>query len=327
MSTERRGTEFFVGLFLILGFSVIAIMVVKFGGMGRGLTKYYQITVEFPNASGLVRNADVLLVGARIGHVEGTPYLLVKDGFSVGVKLNIREDVKLPRDAIFVVNQSGLLGDCFIDVLPPGRIDAENLIQPGESVVGRNKPGLDALQQEGSAVLEKLQEELDEIKRVTVSINENLLSKQNLDNLSATFENLKTTSANLSQSSKQLDGIFDKVDGGVDSAKKTLETIDHAAGDLRTAMGDFKRVAESTNRTLDSAKTLVDTGNRIVKKAERGEGAVGVLLSDEETAANLKAFATNLRRYGPVFYKDRAEEDGATSSRRPPSRAIVPHKR
>jgi hypothetical protein len=51
---------------------------------------------------------------------------------------------------------------------------------------------------------------------------------------------------------------------------------------------------------------LLDTGNRVLKKAERGEGALGLLLTDKETADNLKSFATNLRRSGPVFYKDRA---------------------
>jgi phospholipid/cholesterol/gamma-HCH transport system substrate-binding protein len=81
MSTERKYTEVYVGLFLLLGFAVIAAMVVKFGRLGQGLTKFYEITVEFPNASGLVKNADVLLAGARIGYIVEPPYLLVKDGF------------------------------------------------------------------------------------------------------------------------------------------------------------------------------------------------------------------------------------------------------
>jgi phospholipid/cholesterol/gamma-HCH transport system substrate-binding protein len=74
MSTERKGTELFVGLFLIIGFSVIAVMVVMFGRFGESLTKFYEITVEFPNASGLIKGADVLLAGRRIGHVAEAPF-------------------------------------------------------------------------------------------------------------------------------------------------------------------------------------------------------------------------------------------------------------
>ena len=123
-------------------------------------------------------------------------------------------------------------------------------------------------------------------------------------------------SANLSESSKKLDGILAKGDSAVDSAKKTMETVDKAAADLRTAMSDFKRVSQNANNTLDSAKSMMDTGNRVLKKAEKGEGALGMLLSDRETAENLKAFASNLRRSGPVFYKDRQAKPTPAPRRR-----------
>ena len=316
MSTERKGTELFVGLFLVIGFAVIAAMVVMFGRVGRGFTRHYDITVEFPNASGLVKGADVLLAGARIGSVAEAPFLLVKDGFSVGVKLNINEKVKIPRDATIVVNQSGLLGDCYVDVLPPDRIDPNNVIEPNEHFMGRNKPGLDVLQAKGADVLEKLASELDEIESLTKNLNQNLVSAQNTKNLSETFEHLKTMSANLTESSKKLDGILAKGDTAVDSAKRTLETVDKAAADLRTAMADFKKVSQNASNTLDSAKSMLDTGNHVLKKAEQGEGALGVLLGDKETAENLKAFAENLRRSGPVFYKDREPKPQPAPKRR-----------
>jgi phospholipid/cholesterol/gamma-HCH transport system substrate-binding protein len=306
MSTERKGTELFVGLFLVIGFGVIAIMVVMFGRVGQSFAKTYEITVEFPNASGLVKGADVLLAGARIGNVAEPPYLLVKDGFSVGVRLKISEKVRIPRDATIVVNQSGLLGDCYVDVLPPERIDPNNVIEKNEHVMGRNKPGLDVLQAKGADVLEKLASELDELEALTRNINQNLVNEQNTKNLQETFAHLKTMSSNLSESSKKLDGILNKGDSAVDSAKRTMDAVDKAAADLRTAMSDFKRVAQNANNTLDSAKNMMETGNRVLKKAEQGGGALGLLLSDKETAENLKAFSENLRRSGPVFYKDRA---------------------
>src|SRR4029434_902419 len=198
----------------------------------------------------------------------------------------ISEKVKIPRDAVMVVNQSGLLGDCYVDVLPPERIDPSNLIQPNEHVIGRNKPGLDVLQAKGADVLEKLASELDELEALTKNINQNLVNEQNTKNLQETFAHLKTMSSNLSESSKKLDGILNKGDSAVDSAKRTMDTVDKAAADLRTAMSDFKRVSQNANNTLDSAKNMLETGNRVLKKAEQGEGALGVLLTDKETAEN-----------------------------------------
>lgn len=306
MSTERKGVEFYVGAFLAVGLIFIAAMLVRFGGVAQGFTEFYTITVEFPNASGLVKDAQVLLAGARIGTVAEAPALLVRDNFGVSVKLKIRQDVHIPRDSTLVVDQSGLLGDCYVDVIPPPQIDRANFIKPDETVQGGTKPGLGALQQQGTVALGKLTETLDELKKMTADLNQNLLNEQNMKTLSETFTNLRNTSENLSTSTKKLDAILDKGDGAVESAKKTFETADKAAADLRTAMTDFKKVAENAGKTMDSARGFVDTGTRVLKKAEQGEGALGLLLTDRETAANLKAFAENLRRSGPVFYKDRA---------------------
>ena len=305
MSTERKGAEFYVGLFLIAGLAFIGAMVVQFGGLGRGLTGHYRITVELPNASGLVKGAKVLLSGANIGYVDDHPYLLLREGYGVGVKLKIRDDVRLPRDSRIVVDQSGLLGDCYVDVLPPPEIDKDNLIQPEETVQGTNKPGLDVLQQKGALVLTQLTGELDQIQQLTKNLNENILGTKNSENLKQTLANLRATSENLSTSTKKLDGILEKGDGAVDAAKKTFESADKAATDLRAAMEDFKRTADTAEKTLGSAKSFVDTGTRVLKKAEQGEGALGLLLTDKQTASNLKAFAENLRKSGPVFYKDR----------------------
>ncbi len=95
MSTERKNVEVFVGLFLLIGFSFIAVMVVTFGRVGQSFRSFYEITVQFPNASGLVKDSDVLLSGARIGHVAEPPRLVGKS-YAVAVKLSIREDIKIP---------------------------------------------------------------------------------------------------------------------------------------------------------------------------------------------------------------------------------------
>ena len=305
ITSEGKGAEVYVGLFLLVGFAFVAVMVVKFGRVGQGLAKYYEVTVEFPNASGLIKGADVLLAGARVGHAADAPFLLVADGYSVGVKLKIREDVKIPRTARFVVNQAGLLGDVYIDVIPPAKLDPNNLVQPGEMITGSQKPGLEDLQKQGGMVLEKLASELDEVQTLTERLNNELLSKENIKTLTETFENLKATSANLSDASKRLDPIFTKADAAVESTRSTMKHADEAAAQLEKAIADFRKVADNADKTLQSARNMVETGTKVLQKAERGDGALGVLLSDRETAENLRALIANMRRSGPVFYKNR----------------------
>src|SRR5258708_34372932 len=127
MSTERKGVEFFVGLFLLLGFGCIAAMVVMFGKAGGGLQHFYLLTVEFPNASGLIKGSDVLLAGAHVGRVAAAP-ALIRDTFRVEARLEISEDVRIPHGATFLVGSSGLLGDRYFDVQLPPTFDAANTL-------------------------------------------------------------------------------------------------------------------------------------------------------------------------------------------------------
>jgi len=298
MSTERRGVEFFVGLFLLIGFAMVAALVVTFGRAGRGLEKFYPIRVRFPNASGLAKGADVLLSGAEIGITDKAPKL-VGDNYEVEVELSIRESVHIPRSATFQIRSNGMLGDSYIDVVVPPNFDPKDFAQPGELITGQRTGGLDELTSKGSQmmdtmnteILRKLSGELDEIKTATTSLNEQLLNKKNLGNLEDTLVNLKSATEEFSKASRDLDLVVSKTQETVDAAKGTMKTVDGAAGELKLALGDYRKVA-------DSARGLLN-------KASAGEGTLGMLISDKQTADNLKALVANMRRSGVVFYKDR----------------------
>jgi len=312
MSTERKGVEFFVGLFLLIGLGVVAGLVVTFGRAGQGLENFYAIRVRFPNASGLVKNADVLLSGARIGMTKSAP-TLVGQNYEVEVELSIRETVRIPRKAQFQIRSNGMLGDSYVDVIVPPNFEPNDFAEPGELITGKRTGGLDELTTKGSQmidmlnteILRKLSDELDEIKQATASINQQLLSKQNLNNLQDTLANLKSATADFSKASKDLDLVVTKSQEAVDSAKLTLKTVDGAAGDLRLGIGDFRKVADSAHSLLN--------------KANAGDGTLGMLLADKQTAENLRVLIANLRRSGVLFYKDRpaaVAESGPTPTPR-----------
>src|SRR5436190_17162390 len=117
-----RTLELKVGVFVAIGLAVIGGFVVKFGRLGEGFKTYYDLTVRFKDASGLLKGSDVLLSGARIGRVGGGPRLL-QEGEGVAVPLRIYDYVKIPQKSQFTVGSTGLLGDRFVNVItPPGPV-------------------------------------------------------------------------------------------------------------------------------------------------------------------------------------------------------------
>src|SRR5688572_33472329 len=89
MNDSAKGTEWKVGLFIGISLTVIAVMAVTFGKVGTGLNKFYKLTVEFQNASGLLKGNDVYMAGDRVGYAEQAPSL-IEGKFAVSVPLRIQ---------------------------------------------------------------------------------------------------------------------------------------------------------------------------------------------------------------------------------------------
>lgn len=298
MTNKDKLLELKVGLFVLVGLVVIAVMAFRFGKMGEQATKSYSLILELPNANGILKNSDVQLAGARIGFVGDKPAISPTVN-SVIVELKVNSDVKIPRKSTFQVGSSGLLGDRFIEVAPtadfqPEEFDPSNpehAWQPGDRIVGIKAGGLDELTKKGGEVLDALKEEIEKLKVTTDNVDR-VLSAQNAKNLEETLANLNKTSANFVELSKNANQVVQGAQGAVENARKTFATADAAAVDLRTAMADARKV-------MGGAKDLL-------RKASTGDGLIGTLLSDRKVADDIRSLAANLRTRGVLFYRDTA---------------------
>jgi phospholipid/cholesterol/gamma-HCH transport system substrate-binding protein len=261
--------EFKVGIFVFIGCAALAGLVVKFGRLGEGVKTYYELTVRFADASGLLKGSDVLLAGARIGRVSGGPRL-VRGGPGVMVPLRIYDYVKIPLDSKFTVGSSGLLGDRFVTVTPPTG-PPSGYIPKNAAIDGTRETGIDDLTRQGGELVGDL--------RTTVQkLNQETLSAQNMENLKASMEHLNQATNALAESSKKLDGVIDQADSAMASAQKAADGLQNAIADTR----------------------------KVLRSATQGKGLVATLLNDQQLANDLHALITNLRTHGVLFYRDSA---------------------
>jgi ABC-type transporter Mla subunit MlaD len=269
MNRHERGLEFKVGIFVFIGCAALAALVVKFGRLGEGAKTYYQLTVRFVDASGLLKGSDVLLGGAKIGRVSGGPRL-VPNGPGVAVPLRIYDYVKLPVGSKFTVGSSGLLGDRFVAVTPPSG-QPTGYIEKNAFIDGTRETGIDDLTREGGALVNDL--------RTTVQkLNQDTLSSQNMENLKSSMEHLNQATSALAESSTKLDGVINQADSTMASAKKAVDNLQDAIADTR----------------------------RMLRSATQGKGLVATLLNNQQLADDLHALITNLRAHGVLFYRDTA---------------------
>jgi phospholipid/cholesterol/gamma-HCH transport system substrate-binding protein len=302
MATAHRdkGLELKVGAFILVGLGILAVLLVQFGRIGEGFQKYYGLLVKFPDASGLLKGSDVLLAGAKIGHVSGGPRL-AESGQGVEVPLRIFDFVKIPTGSRFTVGSSGLLGDRFVAVSVPQRITQEFI--PQNSVIeGTRETGIDDLTREGGLLVGDLRTAVQNVNSVISKLNDETLSPVNLENLKASLEHLNTAANALAESTQKIDGVIAKAGDTMDSAKK-------AADDLPAAIAD--------------ARKTIQAASEVIQKASTGKGALPMLLTNQELANDLRALVSNLRSHGVLFYRDSAaKEEARAASERPqnPSR-------
>lgn len=285
MSEQEKTTLLRVGIFMAIGLSFIAAMVVYFGRFGDAVRGYYQIRAEFPDASGIYKGAGVLLAGAKIGMVENNPVILPNmDGVSVNLK--IYEDVEIPSKAEFLIGSSGLLGDKFVQiVLAPGAKDSDP-IPPNAVVKGRTESGIGEITKQADALLAKIQVTVENINSITSKLDTDVFKQSTMGDLNLTITNLKDTSASFAEASKKIDTLVTKAGSAIETGEQTMISAKGAADELK--------------------KTITEIQG-IVRDTKRGRGTLGALLVDREMAENIKALVTNMRRSGILFYKDRAE--------------------
>lgn len=323
MSSEQRSLEVKVGFFVLAGLIAIAVMAIEFGRVGQGLTNEYAITVEFPNASGLLKDSQVKLAGAVVGRVAATPQSVPGHVDVVSVGLKIQDGIKFPVGSTFSVGSSGLLGDKFVQVSPPkwfnarkfNAADPREVIQPKAVVSGSDTVDISDLMEPGKAALDKMAARLDDLQSVISDIKTKVLSPENMANLHESFASIKTTADNFASASRKADPIMEGARDAVGNArdvmataKQTMATASGAASDIRAAVGDLRNVIKTANETLGSART-------VLKTAQSGNGAVPMLLGNREVADNLRALIANIRRHGLLFYRDNAA--GQPADRQP----------
>lgn len=117
---------------LVVGSAIILLwMTVVVGKFDLGRKEGYRLVAVFDSVAGLEAKAAVRMAGVRIGAVESVN---LRDG-KAKLTLRIEPGVNVPRGSTAAVKTMGLLGDKYIDLVPPqeeGMPDGPVVSGPGD---------------------------------------------------------------------------------------------------------------------------------------------------------------------------------------------------
>lgn len=235
MDTSNISTQIRAGFFMILGLLCIGSLVIYFGRFGESMKKFYTLTVEYRNASGLLKGGDVTLAGAKIGEVAEPPKVL-PNMRGVSVLLKINDKVQIPQGSVFSIGSSGLLGDRFVTVTMNDEDQHPVPIAPGSVITnGQSESSIAELQRQiHDEVLPKLNSALGNIDAVTLSLRNGVFNEEGVRNLQNTLSNFAIASADFK-------GVATQADQFLKNGNDAMGSVKGAAGDLKAFIGNLRQ--------------------------------------------------------------------------------------
>jgi phospholipid/cholesterol/gamma-HCH transport system substrate-binding protein len=311
--SSQRSIEIRAGIFLFLCLAIGAGLVWKFGKLSGTTGERYPVFVMFDNVGGLIPKANVMYAGIEVGKVETID--LVEDGkLRAKVTLGIydRYAGKIRSDAHFVINQSGLLGDRYVDIIP-GSITAPVLTanavvegSPSVDLTEAIRSVTEVLRQAGSTI-SRVDAILARTDAALTRVDQIVLSTQNLQHVTATFANVEQTSSNAVVLSQNLREILTEARASITNTLRTLATsADTLQATFQRADGVVKDVGGVVQRVDGVVKDVGGVVQRVDGVVKDVGGVVqrvdGVVKEAEpEIRTTIKNIADSTQRLNTIL--------------------------
>jgi phospholipid/cholesterol/gamma-HCH transport system substrate-binding protein len=296
-------TELRVGIFVLVGLSVLAAGIFYVTGAGT-LGPKYRLVTYLPDVSGLANGAPVRLDGVEVGNVESIKIAprtgnVARDkvrNIEVVLRVAKKYQSDILTDSETSLITEGLLGNEYVEV---SRGFTGVPLKDGEEVHGSAGLALKEVMARGADTLQNLQALSDTIAELIDGVKQGkgtlgkLINDQeaynHLNNILAKGEVIVTNvQAGQGTIGKLVasDEMYNKVDKGLDNVNVILT-------DVRSQKGTIGKLLYDPS-LYDEAKQAISNGNGVIGDIRAGKGTLGKLATDDTLYTKLKETSENV---------------------------------
>jgi len=268
MTERQRNTA--VGVFVIIGFVLLGVLILEFSDIVTVAKRGYLVTVTMENSRGAMPGKVVHFRGVGIGNVSEVR--LDPKGFGVVMILRIESDVDIPANAELRASPSGF-GDVYLDITLPS--------MGGKPV----EPSAVMLPKDGSARLPGIAGSMQLIPESIVSSAEQLIGRldESFGKLDKRTEHLETALKNVAALTEERS--LEAVAAGqakpnlytaVAQLNRTMATLndDSNPDNLKVIMARLRGDLDALHDTLGQAKGTLQTAQKTLGTADEKMTAV-----------------------------------------------------
>ncbi len=257
--------------------------------------------IVFNNVEQLEVASPVLVNGYKVGAV--TKIKISPSHFSeVLVNINVKGDLKVPKETRAVIINLGLVGGKAIQLEIDRDCDGNDCAQSGSYLKGESKSMLSSMvpKSELDIYLNKIKttflgdsiegktktgdfvtdmaEIVKNLSSATAKLN-SILSKTD-KNIEMSVANIKYVSKNLRDKSAKINKIIDNLSEISEEIKKV--DINSISKRTDKSLDDLSKSIKNINEVLKKTDGSIEDISKIVKNVEKGNGSLGKLIKDEE---------------------------------------------
>ncbi len=288
---EKTRVEWKVGVFVTIGLLLLGTLILNFSKGASVFKKSYELRLRTGNVGGIKTQASVLMAGVVIGHVVSTE--LEPDGKSVIARLKIYDRYQIYRDAVFVIEQAGFLGDQYVSIIP--RENKGETFKGGEEVTCAEPFNLQEVARSAAGLIQRVDQTAKKLNEAVSRIDRVLLGEENLALLSRTVTNLSLVSERAIGTMDGLDRVVQTNAPVIASAVSNLHTfteqLDRVAVDLRALVAENR---PNISNAVKNVEIATSTARNVMDDVQAGKGTVGALLKDPATKAEMESVMKNL---------------------------------
>jgi phospholipid/cholesterol/gamma-HCH transport system substrate-binding protein len=288
---SKARTEWKVGIFVIIGLAFAAAIIIQFNKSAGPLTPTYRLHLQAKDVSGVIPGSSVLMAGVRIGFVEDIQ-LDTKDG-DVTIVTKLLKKYEIHKDSIFMIKQSGFLGDQYIGVFQ-GK-DAKHIYADGESAVCEEPFDLGEVARSTGGLIKRVDTMVGQLSNAVARVDTTLLAGETLTNLTMIVSNFRGVSERALGALTKLEDLIETNTPAFNDSLSNVQSfsleINRVAKDLRDTIATNRTQLTASIANIEKATTKLDV---LMTDINSGKGVAVKLIRDEQMAADLSLIMSNL---------------------------------
>jgi phospholipid/cholesterol/gamma-HCH transport system substrate-binding protein len=283
--------EWKVGLFVLVGLVLLAALLLQFSKGTTFFRPTYRILLRAPNVGGLKMRSQVLMAGVPIGTVADVQ--LAPSGRNVIITLRIFSQFKVHKDARFVIEQSGFLGDQYVAILPTQNLGST--YRDSDMAEAEAPFNLQEVARSAAGFIQRVDETAKMLNDAIGDVRRFVLNEQTLTNLSAAVGNLRSASERALGTLDNFDALVASNSPALSSSGSNLvafsEQMNHFANGLSGVLATNSDQIHTAVKNIESSTEVL---KNVLDELQAGKGLAGTLLKNEQLAVSVEQIANNL---------------------------------